>query len=437
MSETKTPIQQLFTELDTDYADDNIYFQAISSVLRASELIDIPRRSQLMLAEPKNELMIHFPVKMDSGAYKIFKGYRVQHNNILGPYKGGLRFHPEVALDHIKALAAMMTFKCALVRLPFGGAKGGIKVDTRDMSAGETERMTRRFVSDLNDNIGPGYDIPAPDVGTNAQHMAWIADTYTNIRDPHSRLVSNAVVTGKPLAMGGSHGRDKATGQGLVFVVAELLPEMGFELKGLTFSILGFGNVGSWAARLMQERGSILRAVMDHTGSIYCETGIDADDLTQYVAENGGVAGYPKAEALGEDEIYGVEVDMFIPAALEQMVTLDRAKRLKCRVIVEGGNVPLTPEAERHVLAEGIQVLPAILCNAGGVTVSYFEWMQNRAAEYWLLEKVDRELERLLVDAAIRVKKRAKKLGCNMYDAAYCEALAHLESVYSCRGVFP
>ena len=434
---SEDPVQALFDEVGGHYADDNIYYQSMGSVLRASELIGAPHSLQLILAEPKNELMLHFPVEMDDGSWKIFKGYRVQHNNILGPYKGGLRFHPEVALDHIKALSAMMTFKCALARLPFGGAKGGIKVNTRDHSEAELQRMVRRFVSDLGENIGPSYDIPAPDVGTTAQHMAWIADTYTNIREPHSRLVSNAVVTGKPLAIGGSEGRDKATGQGLVYVLAELLPEMDVHLNGATFSLLGFGNVGSWAARLFQERGGCLRAVMDHTGSIVNEEGIDAVALSEYVAEHGGVAGYPKADVVEEDEIYGVEVDVFIPAALEQMVTLDRAKKLRCKVIAEGGNIPLTPEAERHVVQAGIHVLPAILCNAGGVTVSYLEWKQNRAAEYWPLEKVDRNLQFYIVDAAQRVKARAQALGCNMYDAAYCEAIDRIQEVYRVKGVFP
>ncbi|MCJ8330685.1 MAG: Glu/Leu/Phe/Val dehydrogenase [Lentisphaeria bacterium] len=430
-------LKKIFDKMGIRYSEDNIYFQTINSILSASDKINMPLNLQMMLAEPKNEVMVHFPVELDNGDWEIFKGYRVQHNNILGPYKGGIRFHPEVSLDHIKALAAMMTIKCALVKLPYGGAKGGVRIDSRNYSVDEMERMTRRFTSALGGNIGPSYDIPAPDVGTNAQIMAWMADTYINLSSPHNRLNSRAVVTGKPLAFGGSEGRDKATGQGLVFVVAELLPEMGYDLKKINFSILGFGNVGSWGARLLQERGSTMHAVMDHSGALYNANGIDADDLADYSSKNGGIKGYPKADETSEDEFYAADVDLLIPAALEQMITLDRAKILKCKVIAEGGNVPLTPEAEKYVLANGIDVLPAVLCNSGGVTVSYFEWQQNRQASYWSLKKIDAELGKLMVSAANRVKIRAKELDCDMYTAAYSEAMSYIKDAYEIRGIFP
>jgi glutamate dehydrogenase (NAD(P)+) len=330
-----------------------------------------------------------------------------------------------------------MTMKCALIQLPYGGAKGGVKIDPRQHSPDAMQRLTRRFTSALETNIGPEYDIPAPDVGTNAQIMAWVADTYVNLNTPHERLQGQAVVTGKPLAFGGSHGREKATGQGIVYVIEEMLPEIGLKPDQVTYSLIGYGNVGSWTARLLQQLGSELRAVMDHTGAICDAGGINAVRLAEHVAATGGVAGYPEADAVTIDEFYSQKVDLFIPAALEQMVTLERAQQLNCKMIVEGGNAPLTPAAENYMLSNDIPILPAILCNAGGVTVSYFEWKQNRQAERWSAKRVDDELRRLMVEATNRVKEQMKALNCNMHTAAHCAALAHIAEVYDLRGIFP
>lgn len=428
---------KVFKELELAYHPDNIYIQTMSSVLQAAEMLDLPYRLQLILAQPKNELMVHFPVQMDNGSYRLFKGYRVQHNNVLGPYKGGIRYHHDVSLDHVKALAAIMTMKCALSRLPLGGAKGGVKVDPRSLSRDELMRMTRRFTSALGANIGPDYDIPAPDVGTNAQTMAWMADTYMNLNEPGSRVNGQSVVTGKPLEFGGSQGREKATGQGLVYVLEEILPEMGFDIDKTTFSLIGFGNVGSWTGRLLEGLGSKMTAVLDHTGSIRNDKGIDTKALTAYVEKHGGVGGFPNAEAVGSSDFYTTPVDLFIPAALEQMVTPDIAKLLHCKVLVEGANMPTTPAGEAVLLERGIAVLPAILCNAGGVTVSYFEWKQNRQAETWDLETVDHLLRKNMVHAARRVKLAAKKYSCDMRTAAHCAALDQIGAVYSLRGIFP
>jgi len=427
----------VLAELGFRYDPGDLYQQVISMVLRTAERLDVPYHLQLILAQPKNELMVHFPVKMDSGHYRLFKGYRVQHNNILGPYKGGIRYHPTVSLDHIKALAVLMTMKSALVRLPLGGAKGGVQCDPYQLSLDERMRLTRRFTSALGVNIGPNHDIPAPDVGTNAQIMAWMADTYINFNAADSRWTGQAVVTGKPLEFGGSYGREKATGQGLVFVLDELLPELGLSTQEINYSVLGYGNVGSWTARLLADRGAKLKAAADHTGAIVHDDGIDAMALAQHVLVRGGVDGYPGAEAVPLEQFYQTPVDVFIPAALEQMIDEPIARLLRCRVVAEGANAPMIPPAERILAERGVAILPAVLCNCGGVTVSYFEWKQNRQAETWDAETVDSSLRRMMFAAAQRTKLAAHRFGCDLRTAAYCAALEHIGKLYQLRGIFP
>src|SRR5262245_4429826 len=293
-------------ELGMDPSSGNLYVETIADLLQAAEMENMDRRVQLILAQPKNEIVFHFPVRMDSGQYHLFKGIRVQHNNALGPYKGGIRYHQDVGVDHVKALAALMTLKCALSRLPFGGGKGAVGVDPHSLSNDELMRLTRRFTSALGSNIGPNSDIPAPDVGTNAQIMAWIADTYMNVQELVHRFAGQAVVTGKPIEFGGSQGRDKATGQGLLYVLDELLPELNLGLKNSTFSLIGYGNVGSWTGRLLSREGAKLTAVMDHTGAIINPMGIDAERLQEWTTEPNnrrrGVSGFPGAEACTEDQ---------------------------------------------------------------------------------------------------------------------------------------
>ncbi|MCA9402457.1 MAG: Glu/Leu/Phe/Val dehydrogenase [Candidatus Omnitrophica bacterium] len=427
---------RVFEELNFEIKQDNIYYQTINNLLAAAERINTPHRLRLILAQPKNELIVHFPVRMDNGSFRLFKGYRVQHNNVLGPYKGGIRYDNSVHLDHIKALAAVMTIKCALVQLPLGGAKGGVQFDPRTVSPEELMRLTRRFTSALGNNIGPDIDMPAPDVGTNAQIMAWMADTYMNL-DASRKLNGLGIVTGKPLHFGGSHGREKATGQGVVYVLEEMLPEYGIAMDKTTFSLIGFGNVGSWTGKLLQERGAVLRAVGDHTGFLYRAEGIDTVRLDEYVRRHGGVAGYPDADEISEEEFYKVQVDLFIPAALEQMIDRPKAELLNCRVVVEAANIPLQPEAENYLVEKGVAILPAVLCNAGGVTVSFFEWKQNRQAETWDLDVVDRQLKIMITRAARRVKEIARETGSDLRMAAYCAALQHIDRVYEIRGIFP
>ena len=427
----------VFKELEIVRDPKNLFHQTIEQVLIAAELVGLAHHQQLMLAQPKNEIMVHFPVLMDDGHHDLFKGYRVQHNNVLGPYKGGIRYHPHVSLDHIKALAVLMTMKCSLVRIPFGGAKGGVKCNPRELSTDELMRLTRRFCSAISNQIGPDYDIPAPDVGTNAQIMAWFADTYAQMTPEHNRADTQRVVTGKPVEMGGSVGRNKATGQGLVYVLQEMLEELEIDLGSMKFSLIGFGNVGGWTARLLGELGASLVAVLDHTGAIHNEKGIDPEALSEHTAKTGGVDGFAESQAVQENEFYGIPVDVFIPAALEQMITPQKAKLIEAKVVVEGANAPTTPEGDAVLRQRGIEILPAILCNAGGVTVSYFEWVQNKSSVYWPADEVDRRLKRHMVLAARRVKLARIKYECDMRTASYCAALGQIGKVYDLSGVFP
>lgn len=414
----------------------NPFHQLLDQLLFAADAVGLKHHQKLILAQPKSEIMVHFPVLMDDGKHRLFKGYRVQHNNALGPYKGGLRFHHDVHLDDVKSLAFLMTMKCSLVGVPFGGGKGGVKVDPRKHSNGEMERIVRRFTTAIAHSIGPDYDIPAPDVGSNAQHMAWIADTYSFLADVGGKDPS-AVITGKPVEYGGSLGREKATGQGVVDTLVEMLPELGLKPEQCTFSVLGFGNVGSWSGKIFQDKGAKMIAVADHTGFIKNDKGIDAQDLATYVAQKGGVAGYTKATAVSKEEFYKTKVDVFIPAALEQMIQEGEAKLINATVIAEGANAPTTPGGERILLERGVEVLPAILCNAGGVTVSYFEWVQNKTFHSWELDQVDRELNKHMVRAAGKVRDARRKYNCDLRTAAYIAACERLNHAYAARGIFP
>lgn len=428
---------EVFEELEIVRDPTNLFHQTIEQVLIAADHIGMRHHQKIILAQPKNEIIVHFPVLMDDGHHALFKGYRVQHNNALGPYKGGIRYHPHVRLDDIKALAVLMTMKCSLVKVPFGGGKGGVKVNPRELSTEELKRVTRRFCAAISNQIGPDYDIPAPDVGSNAQIMAWFADTYQLMTPEHTRQDTNRIVTGKPIEMGGSAGREKATGQGLVDVLKEMLPELGIDISTCTFTLIGFGNVGSWTGRLLCELGAKLVGVLDHTGAIHNDSGIDADALTKYVMEVGGVAGFTEAEAITSDQFYSLHVDVLIPAALEQMITPKEAALINARVVAEGANAPTTPEGDAVLMQRGVEILPAILCNAGGVTVSYFEWVQNKTSTTWTSQEVDERLNTHMVLAARRVKVAAVKYETDMRTASYCAALEQIAKVYDLRGVFP
>ncbi len=415
----------------------SVYQDVVYLFNRAADIMNLDPGVRKILGTTMNEVIVNFPVKMDDGRIEVFTGYRVQHNNALGPFKGGLRFHPAVDIDEVRALATWMTWKSAIANIPFGGAKGGIQIDPAQYSFSELERITRRFTFALGNVIGPDYDIPAPDVNTNAQIMAWILDTYQSMMPAHERQRMLAVVTGKPIESGGSLGREKATGQGVVFLIREWAKEKGFDLAGATFIVQGFGNVGSWAARLMKPLGSRLLAVEDVTGAIANADGIDPDDLANYVKEKGGVKGYPKAKPIGHDEFLRTKADIFIPAALENQITAETAPLLQVKLVAEGANGPTDPDGDRILVRRGIDVLPDILCNSGGVIVSYFEWLQNKRSEFWELQEVDCKLYKKIVSAYQRVRDTAKKFNIDWRTAAYIVALARLEKVYKERGIFP
>lgn len=416
----------------------SLFAMAVENVNAASAISGVPEYVQAILSQPKTELIVHFPVRMDDGRYRIFKGYRIQHNNVLGPYKGGIRYHPELSLDDVKALALWMTMKCALMRLPFGGAKGGVRIDPRSVSSGELMRITRRFTAALGANIGPEFDIPAPDVGTNAQVMDWMMDTYLNTHGQNGQGLRH-VVTGKSIACGGSEGREKATGQGLCHVLIELLPEFKIKPSQMTVSLLGFGNVAGYAASLLAGAGATIRAVMDHAGALGADAGLPVAALRDHVARQGSVAGFvaPGVRQLTREEFYRTPVDVFIPAALERMVDEQVAEWLDCRIVAEGGNGPTTPAAAAILRRRNITLLPAILCNAGGVTVSYLEWVQNKTGVHWDERRVDEQLRKTITLAARRVRLTAHSLETDMCTAAFCVALEYISRSYQQRGIFP
>jgi glutamate dehydrogenase (NAD(P)+) len=414
----------------------SVYDNVVKQFNKAADLMELDPSVRKILSAATNEVVVHFPVKMDDGRVEIFTGYRVQHNNVLGPFKGGLRFHPSVDIDEVRALAAWMTWKSAIADIPFGGAKGGIQMDPSRYSPSELERISRRFTFALGNTIGPEYDIPAPDVNTNAQIMAWILDTYQSTMPAHERNRCSHVVTGKPIESGGSRGRDKATGQGVVYLIEEWAKDRGFDLGKATYTVQGFGNVGSWVSRLLKAQGARLVAVEDVSGAYMNDEGIDPELLSEYALAHGGVvAGYPGLEQIGHETFLRVKSDLFIPAALENQITGETAHWLDTKLIAEGANGPTDPEGDAVLRSRGIDVLPDILCNSGGVIVSYFEWLQNKRSEFWDLEEVDRKLHKIIVEAYRRVREAAKSYTVDWRTAAYI--VARLETAYVMRGIFP
>jgi glutamate dehydrogenase (NAD(P)+) len=419
------------------HARRNVYDDVTYQFNKAADLMKLDPSIRKILATTMNEVVVHFPVKMDDGRIEVFTGYRVQHNNALGPFKGGLRFHPAVNIDEVRALATWMTWKSAIAGIPFGGGKGGIQMDPSKYSSAELERITRRFTFALGNTIGPEYDIPAPDVNTNGQIMAWILDTYQSMMPANDRQRMLHVVTGKPIEAGGSLGRDKATGQGVVYLIREWAKDRKFELGGATYIVQGFGNVGSWAARLLTPLGPRLVAAEDVTGSIANEDGIDPEALAKHVRAKGGVAGFVGARPITHLAFLRTKADIFIPAALENQITAETAPLLNVRLVAEGANGPTNPDGDRVLVERKIDLIPDVLCNSGGVVVSYFEWLQNKRSESWELQEVDCKLYRRIVDAYARVRDTARQFDVDWRTAAYVVALARLEKVYRERGIFP
>jgi glutamate dehydrogenase (NAD(P)+) len=419
---------------------DNLYQMAASQFSRAADTISLDPSLRTILSQPKNEIIVNFPVRMDDGSYRLFKGYRIQHNNILGCYKGGIRYHHQVHLDEVKALAAWMTWKCSLAGLPFGGAKGGIQIDPREFTDGEIQRITRRFTHGLGTNIGPDFDIPAPDVGTNGQTMVWMMDTYVNTVAAANKNVARHVVTGKTLASGGSEGREEATGRGVVYTIASWAAQRGLDLAGRTFTVQGFGNVGSFAARiLVQEYGARLVAVQDHTGSVRNPRGIDPEALVGHCARSPerGVGGFGEADAISKGDFWTTKADICIPAALEAQITSDVAANLDVRLVAEGANGPTTPKADEVLRENKVDLIPDILCNSGGVIVSYFEWTQNRQGDTWYLDEVRARLKRRINAAFDRAASAANRWKTDSRNAAMIAALERIGLAYRERGIFP
>jgi glutamate dehydrogenase (NAD(P)+) len=415
----------------------NLFDVVTAQLNRGIEAIKLESDIAGILSQPKNELIIHFPVKLKSGEVRMFKGYRVQHSNTLGPFKGGIRFHEDVYLDECKALASWMTWKCALARLPYGGAKGGVKFNPAKHDAEDIERITRRFTHALGANIGPEWDIPAPDVGTNSQTMDWMMDTYVNIISTNDRQAVKRVVTGKSIACGGSQGREQATGQGVVYCIQEWAHGKRFNLDGSTLAVQGFGNVGSNTARILSRMGVTLTTVGDHTGYFRNPEGFNPHKLADHVKKTKGLKGYPGAKEISRDEFFASEVDIFVPAALELQIGKDEAKEMNCKVVVEGANGPTDLEGERVLIEKGIDVVPDILANSGGVIVSYYEWLQNKRSESWELEEVQMRLERRMRRSYQTVADRMRELKTDMRTTCYAIALERLRDVYRARGIWP
>jgi len=385
-----------------------------------------------VLRYPTRELIVHIPVAMDNGKLEVFTGFRVQHSIARGPSKGGIRYAPDVTLDEVRALAAWMTLKCAVVNIPFGGAKGGVICDPHKMSIGELERMTRRYTAELFEFIGPEKDVPAPDVNTNEQTMAWIMDTYSM----HMRQTVTAVVTGKPINIGGSRGRREATGRGIMIVCDEAIKKLGMRPESTRVIVQGFGNVGSNAALLMNEAGYKITGIIEVTGSLYNKNGIDVRALSDYRQKHGTLAGFPEAEAADPAELLVTDCDILIPAATENQITSRNADRVKCKILAEGANGPTTASADEILAEKGVFVIPDILCNAGGVTTSYFEWVQDRQGYFWKESVVNEQLETIMVAAFEDVVRFAQIHGVNNRIAAYMLAIDRVAYTIRQRGIY-
>jgi glutamate dehydrogenase (NAD(P)+) len=404
---------------------------------QAAEMLHLPDDIRAILRVPQRELTVNFPVQMDDGSTRVFTGYRVQHNLSRGPVKGGIRYHPSVDIDEVRALAMWMTWKCALVNIPYGGAKGGVIVDPKQLSLGELERLTRRFATEISILLGPEKDIPAPDVGTNAQTMAWIMDTISM----HRGYTVPAVITGKPVNVGGSLGRVEATGRGVMLMVREMARKLGWPLSDLRIVVQGFGNVGGTAAYLLHQLGCKVIGVSDASGGYYCAHGLDIPAMRQYADRHPYhlLEGYraPGVEPIGGNELLELACDVLIPAALENQLTGANADRIRAKLIVEGANGPTTPEADAILGERGIPIVPDILANAGGVIVSYFEWVQGLQEFFWDEQDINEKLERIIVGAFQQVNAMAEQHHIPLRLAAYLLAVQRVADANTTRGVYP
>ena len=407
-------------------------FEAMMSRFQtASQILGLEEQIYNVLKVPARQVIVSLPVTMDDGTIRVFEGYRVIHSTILGPSKGGIRFDTHVNLDEVKALAAWMTWKCAVVDIPYGGAKGGVKCDPRAMSAGEIERLMRAYTLAMVDIFGPDKDIPAPDMGTGPREMAWLMDEYSRTRG----MTVNAVVTGKPIVLGGSLGRTEATGRGVMVTTLAAMGKLKINPYNATCAVQGFGNVGMWAARLLAERGLKVVAISDLSGAYYNENGVDIDKAVKYRdGKSGTLDGYAEAQKISGADILTLPVDVLVPAATEDVITVSNAKMIQAKLIVEGANGPTSSKADNIIYEKGISVVPDILANAGGVTVSYFEWVQNRLGYKWTAERVNRRSDRIMKDAFDNVYRVATEYKVSMRIAAYMVAIDKVAKTYKFRG---
>jgi len=399
----------------------------------AARILNLEPGIWKILTHPKRQITVSCPIQMDNGEIEVFTGYRVQYNITLGPAKGGIRYHPGVTLDEVTALAAWMTWKCAVAHIPFGGGKGGVICDPTKMSKREIEALTRRYVAEIVDAIGPEKDVPAPDVNTNEQIMAWVMDTYSM----HVGHTTTSVVTGKPVELGGSLGRREATGRGLMIATRESARHVGFDIRGATVAIQGFGNVGSVSADLLaSEAGAIIVGVVDWKGGVFNPKGLDVPKLIEYVQQHKTVAGFPGADPLTSENLFKLDVDVLIPAALENQITMDNAPAIRAKVIIEGANGPTTPDANRHLHDRGVFIVPDILANSSGVTTSYFEWVQDRYGYFWTEKEVNERLEAKMCEAFGAVVQTSLKYKVDMRTAAYIVAINRVAIVTRMRGMY-
>jgi glutamate dehydrogenase (NAD(P)+) len=398
----------------------------------AARILNLEPGIWKILTHPKRQIIVSCPVQMDNGEIEVFCGFRVQYNITLGPAKGGIRYHPGVSLDEVTALAAWMTWKCAVAHIPFGGGKGGVICDPTRMSRRELEALTRRYIAEIIDAIGPEKDVPAPDVNTNEQIMAWVMDTYSM----HVGHTATAVVTGKPLEMGGSLGRHEATGRGVSIVARESARHVGFSIAGGTVAIQGFGNVGSISAQLLAQAGAKVVAITDWKGGVCNPKGLDIEKLLDYSKQHKTVDGFPGGEPVTNDQLFKLDVDVLIPAALENQITMENAPYIRAKVIVEGANGPTTPDAHQHLYQRGIFVVPDILANSSGVTASYFEWVQDRYGYFWTEKEVNERLEAKMCEAFNAVLQTSLKFRVDMRTAAYIVAIGRVATVTRLRGMY-
>ena len=414
-------------------ANNDLLTSTLVQVDRAAARLGLEPGLLKILKEPKRTLTVSVPLRKDDGTYEVYTGYRVQHNLARGPAKGGIRFHQEVTLEEVIALAALMTWKCAVVDIPYGGAKGAVVVNPKELSAAELERLTRRYITEISIIIGPEKDIPAPDVNTNPQVMAWIMDTFSM---QHGYSIP-AVVTGKPIEVGGSQGRNEATGRGCVFTVEEAAAALGLNLAESTAAVQGFGNVGSVAAACLNDLGCRVVAVSDSKGGIYSESGLDIADVQAYKERTGSVTGYPDASPISQEELLTLDCDILVPAAMENQITEANAHLVKAKIVAEGANGPTTAKADEILEKRGVTVVPDILANAGGVVVSYFEWVQGIQHFFWTKDEVNRQLRRRMVASFREVYELARKEQVSMRTAAYMIALSRVKRAVELRGLYP